>query len=245
MKENSKKLLLLLYPTEHQFEWFSVDAMARFFPNLSKAGYQSLLFLLEKKGYLRIDKTRHPWYTSLSPQGRSALEVLFPALLERDVVKDWQLVIFLSAPRSDKNFRYLRKLLLLNQAIDLTRGVFLLSKPLPSLVFHELQQRYTNALVLFKVTEWIVGDDYKIIGRKISATDSFSIYSSISNQIDQLIRVAISEKRFIESQKNEVNLAFTRLVEFLAEVNPLLFVYLPQVESPLFLLKKLQNLLQL
>ena len=58
MKENSKKILLFLYPSENELIWWNLDELHDLLPHLSLAGLQSALFLLDKKDLLRIDKTQ-------------------------------------------------------------------------------------------------------------------------------------------------------------------------------------------
>src|SRR5690606_30807833 len=102
----------------------------------------SALFLLDKKELLRIDKTSSEWRYGLSSHGVSYLKSLFPALSATYINQQpsWLLLVFLAAPKTDKNFRYLRTYLGQNQAIALTRAVYLLPRHLVGKVTPELEK---------------------------------------------------------------------------------------------------------
>ena len=130
MKDNSKKILLFLYPTKDEERWLTSSGIRRLLPDLTDAGFKSLLFLLEKKQFIKVDKTTNEFRYSLSSYGKSFLEDKFPALLAKSDKEQeaWKIIIFLDSPKTDKNFRYLRSFLTKNKAIALTRAVFSLSR---------------------------------------------------------------------------------------------------------------------
>lgn len=243
MKDTSKKLLLLLGQAGSEELWFSTKKLELFFPELTHAGYLSLLFLLEKKELIRINKLEGSWLLSLSPYGETALKELFPAfyLPSGELEQDSQLVLFLESISSDKNFRYLRNLLLKNQAIPLGRGSFLFIGGLPQVIREELQKHYRNAVLVLAVADWIVGDRYKVIGQRISAKDHFDIYSGVSREIERLTQLKSNQKGFMDTENKEFLLVFHRFLDLLTDLHPLFFRYFPQVEKPLELLEKIQK----
>ena len=242
MKENSKKLLLLLYPSDDQVAWFNSQEISWLFPDLSQAGFQSLIFLLAKNEYLNVTKKQNKSVISLSSYGQSYLEAQFPVLKGNIEQKQGKakLVVFLTAPSSDKNFRYLRQLLLKNQAIALTRAVFYLRSELTSTFKEELNISYKNSVIVIEAAEWLMGDEFKVIGQRINLQDNSDLYSGISNEAEQLTSILISEKGLTKQQKKQFIMVFTRFNSFLHQTNPIFFLFSPQVKS----LSKIINLLQ-
>ena len=243
MKENSKKILLFLYPTENEPVWLDFKQLQSLLPSLSKTGLQSSLFLLDKKDLLRIDKTQALWRYSLSSHGKSQLEDLFPAL--KPVISEWRgewsLVVFLQAPGTDKNFRYLRSYLTKNKAVNLTRSVYLLPGVLTEKVKTDLQKSYKNAVLVLKVAEWLFGDDFKVIGQRAGLNDLFDLYSSISKELDRLIRVKQNHKTFTQQENLNYFSALDRFLEVLCVDEALLGIYFPEVEGAKKILAKLQK----
>lgn len=247
MKENSKKILLFLYPSENESVWWNLDELHDLLPHLSLAGLQSALFLLDKKDLLRIDKTQVKWRYSLSSYGQSYLEELFPALCDSNEKwqGDWSLIIFLEAPKSDKNFRYLRSYLTQNKAIALTRAVYLYPGLLSAKVLADLQNSYKNAVLVMKISKWLFGDDFKVIGQKAQLNDLFELYSSISKELDRLISIKSNQKEFTQQEKINFFSVLSRFLSVL-EIDPaLLRLYFPQVESARKLLYKFQTCLRI
>lgn len=247
MKENSKKILLFLYSSENDPIWLSLSQLSGALPGLSRAGLQSSLFLLDKKDFLRTDKTRVEWRYSLSSHGKSYLEELFPALCDdhEQWRGDWSVVIFLQAPKTDKNFRYLRSHLAKNRAISLTRAVYLFPGTISDVVRTELQKSYKNAVLVLRISEWLFGDDYKVIGQKAQLNDRFELYSSISRELERLIEIKTKNKVFTQQENSRFFSALDRFMSVLAIDEALLNFYFPELESAKKLLWRFQNTLKI
>ncbi len=247
MKENSKKILLFLYPSNDKPIWLDLARLQELLPHLSPAGLQSSLFLLDKKDLLRIDKTQSQWKYSLSSYGQSQLEELFPALSANHEQwrGDWSILVFLQAPKTDANFRYLRSYLTQNKAVALTRAVYLYPGEISLRIKEELQKSYKNAVLVLKATDWLFGDDFKVIGQKAGLHDLFELYSSISKELDRLISIKENEKSFMKQEKSSFFSALNRFLGVLEIDTSLLTYYFPEVESPKKILAKLQNLLRI
>lgn len=247
MKENSKKILLFLYPSENEPVWLIFSQLQQLLPMLSQTGLQSSLFLLDKKDFLRIDKTQAEWRYSLSSYGKSYLEDLFPALLaNHDKWQgDWSLIIFLEATKTDKNFRYLRSYLTQNKAIGLTRAVYLFPGTITDKVQTELRKSYKNAVLVLKVSQWLFGDDFKIIGQKAQLNDHFELYSSISKEVDRLIRIRTENKSFTQQENSSFFSALDRFLSVLDNDEALLSFYFPEVEGAKKILSKFQKCLKI
>jgi len=248
MKENSKKILLFLYPSlANEPTWLSFSKLQQLLPALTPSGLQSSLFLLDKKDFLRIDKTQADWRYSLSSYGQSYLEDLFPALLaDRDKWRgDWSVVVFLEAPKTDKNFRYLRSYLTQNKAISLTRAVYLFPGTISDKILNELQYSYKNAVLVLKVSQWLFGDEFKVIGQKAQLNDRFALYSSISKELDRLISIKANHKTFTQQENSNFFSALDRFLGILSTDEALLTYYFPEVEGAKKLLFKFQNCLKI
>lgn len=246
MKENSKKILIFLYPSENELVWLSFPQLQRLLPSLTRAGLESSLFLLDKKDFIRIDKTQTEWRYSLSSYGKSYLEGLFPALLgNHDWQGDWSLIVFLEATKTDKNFRYLRSYLAQNKAIGLTRAVYLFPGTLSDKLLTELQKSYKNAVLVLKVSKWLFGDDFKIIGQKAQLDDRFELYSSISKEVDRLIGIRRENNGFTQQENSSFFSALDRFLSVLDTDEALLSLYFPEVESVKKLLSKFQKCIKI
>lgn len=247
MKENSKKILLFLYPPENNTLWLTFPELQRLVPNLSQAGLQSSLFLLDKKDFLRIDKTQTEWKYALTSYGKSYLEDLFPALLSKQGKweGDWSIIIFLEAPKTDKNFRYLRSYLTKNKAISLTRAVYLLPGQLTEKIKVELEKSYRNAVLVLKVKEWLFGDDFKVIGQKAQLNDHFELYSSISKEVARLIRIKEDHKTFTQQENSSFFSALDRFLSVLSSDEALMDFYFPEVDGAKKILSQFQKCLKI
>jgi DNA-binding transcriptional regulator PaaX len=246
MRENTKKLLLFLYPVKGEAVWLRFSQLHELVPELTKAGLQSALFLLDKKELLRIDRSETEWRYSLSSYGVRLLESIFPALLQsHEQSSEWLLIVFLTAPKTDQNFRYLRNFLVQNQGVALTRAVYLVPKQVVSKVTEVLQSSYKNAALLLQVNDWLFGDDYKIIGQRAGLYDLFELYSSISREVDRLIDVKILKKSFTQQEKVSYFSALNRFLGTLESDHSLLRRYYPDVESAAELLSKFQKAIKL
>ena len=247
MKENSKKILLFLYPCADEPSWLNFQQLQFLLPQLSQTGLQSSLFLLDKKDFLRIDRTQAEWRYSLSSYGQSYLEDIFPAFLaDHDKWRgDWSLVIFLEAPKTDKNFRYLRSYLTQNKAIGLTRAVYLFPGTTTEKINTELQNSYKNAVLVLKISKWLFGDDFKVIGQKAQLNDLFALYSSISKEIDRLIGIKLNNKTFTQQENLNFHSSLDRFLSVLSTDEALLSYYFPEVEGVRNLLDKFQKCLKI
>jgi hypothetical protein len=70
-----------------------------------------------------------------------------------------------------------------NKAIALTRAVYLYPGSISDQIKTELQHSYRNAVLVLKISQWLFGDDFKVIGQKAQLNDLFELYSSISKEL--------------------------------------------------------------
>ena len=243
MKDNSKKILLFLYSTTNEERWVSNSEIKKILTDLTEAGFKSLLFLLEKNQFIKVDKSTNEFHYSLSSYGKSFLEDKFPALLVKSNEEQgaWKIIIFLDSPKTDKNFRYLRSFLTKNKAVALTRGVFLYPGKLTESIKKELESSYRNAVVVMKLSQWLIGDEFTIMGQKAGLNDLFELYSGISKELESLIVILTEKNNASDQQKKQLFSVFNRFVDVVSVDSSLLNYYFPQVEGALELLHKLQK----
>lgn len=254
MKENTRKILLFLYPTERSSPdtpeekiLLNFQQIRFLLPDLSLTGLQSLLFYLEKRELLVKHFLNDEAHYSLTNYGQEQLERQFPALsiARRNWQGRWTMILFLEAIKTDQNFRYLRGFLLKNGCLALNRGVFLYPGQLSEYLLVELNGRYRQAVLVYELGECIVGDEQITIGQKIAINDSLKVYSGISKELNQLIDIIGSRKKLSNQQKVDFYSIYNRFTSFLAEDSGVIGRYFPQVEGPLSILSKLQKLLRI
>ncbi len=261
MKLSSKKLLLWLYPVvpsdsaidaaTKAAEAAKVAARRRrvsytqieiLLSDLTEAGRQSLLRLLENKDLLFTDKLRGQLNASISSYGQSQLEAQFPVL--KQATNPWQgtwsMIVFLESPPADDSFRYLRSLLLKEHCFALKRGVYLHPGQLSVHVMELLQTTYRNAVIIVQFDNWEFGDDRKIIGQKTNLMGLVDIYSGISTELNNMLNKKLSCKTLTSQQKKAIYSVYHRLVSNLETDSGIVNYYFPQVEDGLQLLNKLK-----
>lgn len=243
MKQTTKKLLLWLYQTDNsQIRSVSVGELRLILPELKQSGYRSLLNLLKSQRYLMLDNESQ--LVCLTTYGRDALEAQFPVLkVSADwKVTGWQLITFIEAPSSDKQFRYLRQYLLANRCGQLTRGLYLYPGQLPAEVLTTLQRLYVGKVLVTGLSDWNFGDERLVIGEVFGLPDLKSGYSGISKEIYLLLKQVNQQKSIEDKEKTMIAMVFDRLIEFLATDLGLLQSYYPGYKSGPELLTQLQDL---
>jgi len=251
MKENTRKILLFLYPTTESDQnnpdqqiLLNFTKLRFLLPELSLSGFKSLLFYLEKNQYLLKHLINDEQLYSLTNYGKEQLEQQFPALsiARRNWQGNWTMIVFLEAIKTDQNFRYLRNFLLKNGCFALNRGIFLFPGQLNDLVLAELNGRYRQGVMVYQLGDCIVGDEQIVIGQKIALSDSLRVYSGISKELEGLIEIISFTKKLKDQSKLDFYSIYDRFVAYLAEDSGLIHHYYPQVEGPLTILSKLQKI---
>ena len=258
MKHNTRKIGLALYPSglfestevvtsPDSFPSLTREQLRVLVPELTEAGFNSLLFLLSKRQFLIRNKLNQHFVYSLSTTGIKQLESQFPALLVAKQVwqGQWQLIVFLQAPSHDQHFRYLRRFLLNNACISLQRAVFIYPGQLPDIVWTELKTSYQRAVLVLNSTQWLLGDPRIVIGQKINLQDDLTAYSGISKELQRLIDLSANKKAFSRQSKVSFSSIFDRFIIILEQSSGLIRHYYPQVAGPIELLKQLQKIAQL
>ena len=245
MKVNSKKILLWLYQSEGTTpRRLRAEDLRQISPELLPSGFRSLLNLLKSKSLIAQERIGSADLFSLTSYGRAALEAYFPALTaQRDSWRgEWQLIVFIEAPGSDKQFRYLRQYLLTHGCGQLSRGNYLFPGKLPLEIEQTLNRLYVSKVMVMRVRDWSFGDERLVVSRVFNLADQKSVYSGISNEVDRLLRRVAGQKSIGDKDKMAIRLVFDRLVHLLGNDWGLLSFYYPELKSGVYLLSLLQSI---
>ena len=245
MRTSTQKLLLLLYSQDlNRSPRLKLTELEWLLPEVGPAGRRSLVYLLVKRGWLSLFGGYSHGWLSLTRPGQQALEAQFPALNSfwGEWTGEWDQVVFLAPPASDKQFRYLRELLLKQRTLPVARGVYLWpSGFLPELpeLFLKL---YPRSVLVFNSIRVIVGDLKPIVFDYYRLEELFQHYSSISRSIDSLISTFKTKKRLITKERIRVLNLLEKILFCLQFDLGLAQFYLPDMPSPNRLVFKLQTL---
>lgn len=249
MKTNTKKILLWLYPIKTQNEenqparLIGIAQLKIILPDIKKTSLRSLLNLLIKNNYLRMLNLPNQKQLTITDTGMKAIEAQIPALKGfHTPITQWWVINFLKPPKTDQAFRYLRRFLLNKKAIALTRGVYLFVQKLDPEVKHLLGNLYQGSVIVFKTDTFLYTDMLQLIGQKINLSDTLSLLSGISKEIDQLLAKIDKQKGLTSHQKKQINSLFCRLFELAESSFSLVSNFYPQAKDALDYLKKLQKI---
>lgn len=245
MKHTTKKVLLWLYQIDKEVERVvSVDELRLLLPELKNSGFRSLLNLLKNQSLISREEKDNQVVYRLTSYGESLLKAQFPLFsnLMSDWSGDWSMIVFLTAPKSDKQFRYLRKFLIDEHCGQLARGVYLYPGELPSSISNLLLKLYVGSALVTGMAEWSFGDERSLITSVFGLSDLKSGYSGISKEVYQLLKQKNKVKGLEGRDNMAVCLAFDRLLNLLSFDLGLLRHYYPESKSGDELLSELQEL---
>lgn len=247
MKENAQRILSWLYAANTSTRWVPVIELSLISPGLSEGGLRSVVQYLSERKRVVTEQVGNDLSVSLTGHGMKALTDQIPVFSSsrQQWQGTWQGVFFLQAPKGDKHFRYLRRLLLAEHALPVTRGIFLYPGELPERVVFELGNSYEGAVLTAEIKEWTFGDEREVISQNAQLGDLASSYSSISKEIDSLLALEIPLKSFNDQAKLRFSSVFDRLFWALKNDYGIFHYYFPQVEGGLELLARLQSLTSL
>lgn len=248
MKQNTLQILLWLYPVNFSNDPLQAQRLVEtqelkiVLPDINEASLRSLLFLLTKNGLVENLNIESKKYLHITKEGISQLEAQFPALkLARQTISHWTVLIFLEPPKTDPNFRYLRRFLLDKKLIQLTRGVYLSALSLDNQIMSLLEKLYKNNILVLETEKILLSDVSRVIGSKINLSDAIRVLSGISKEIDALTGFKSIQKGFSDKQKIQFASIFSRLSSAIEQGYCLEKYFFPQVSSTLELLGKLKK----
>lgn len=245
MKINARKLLVWLYSSDSKNPlWSSYSELAQLLPDLTQAGLRSLVNLLAKGNKILVERVSGRARIGLTKGGYEELENLFPALSRKRSgwAGQWSCLLFLDAPASDKNFRYLRYLLIKEKAFQLSRGVYLYPDNFPERVLDVCRELYQLSVVVFGLKNWVLGEERKILVEKLQLLDLLENYSGVSNELDSMLGKIKDENELSEKDKKQLFSVFTRLFSIVEIDEGFLEHYFPDENNCKKLLKKLHFL---
>jgi len=244
MKFTSKKLLLWLYPFEVQNKRRVPYAeIGWLFPELTEDGYQSLARHLTSEQLIFTDELDGYLSLTLSSHGRTQLEADFPALkrVDQPWQGDWYVIVFLSAPKLDKSFRYLRTQLVKNLCYQLSRGVYLHAGKIGDELLKLFHDSYRENVVVYKTDKWLFGDDQIVIGQSSSLKDQITIFSGISKEVEALLTKKTNKKALSNQQKTRMCSIFDRFVAAFEQDVGIINYYHPTAISGTQLLRQIRQ----
>lgn len=242
MKKNSKKLLLWLYKRTKTESWVSLSAVSLVIP-LSSTSLRALLKLHQQSGLLTIDTTQPEWYIQITPLGSELTSGLFPAVSDVYAAWDgrWTVLVFRQAPKTDKQFRYLRDQLVSIRAGAIARGVYLFPGDLPLSFVQLLRSLYNSGQVtVATVTEWQLGSLELLINDVFKLSDVAQLYSGISTEVQQLLAVGDTKKALNGADKEQLSSVFDRFYETTTQDIGLVSHYFSRVPTAIDLLHQMQ-----
>lgn len=248
MKNNAQKILLCLYSFSKSDRVLVTPSKLKLaVPDMTDGGYRSLLLFLQRKELLIKESLPERQYFSLTDKGREALKSKFPALNPKWQTwqGEWHAMTFLRAPASDSQFRYLRQLLITDHAMPLTRGVYLAAGGFSSQIVDICSSLYQENVVIFSVKEWEFGLDRPIIVKYYDLASVASVYSSISNSLEELLEIFKKSKSTSNQQKMRISTTIDRLWSGLTEDPGFTTYYFPGLLDLNNIFQKTHQLLQL
>lgn len=246
MKNNTRKLLLFLYPNTKERLALPVESLELICSELTASGRQSLLRLLEKRGWiLSLLQPNGSLLISLTSLGKAALEREFPVLFTK-ISKDseiWTAILFCVSSKSDPQFRNLRRMILSNGGLALTRGMYVFSGSLPIRLQTTISSLYGQQVSIFTISEWIFGKDPSLLFDKSGLARVVEIYSSISKEVDELLSILYSEKGLNNKRKQQISTVLERAYRNVLEDSAMVHRFYPDAVPMVTILQKIQSLI--
>jgi len=228
-------------------QWFPQDyqVIGNLVPDLSSAGRRSLISHLSKQQLIATRKVAHQTMMRLTSFGEAELEAVFPALMSREQTtnQSWSFIVFLTPPKTDHSFRYLRSFVIEKGAISVSRGCYLIPVALENQIKRTLELMYRDSVLMFRINEWVFGDQESFLVKKYHVDELINIYSGISNELAQLLDSKVGTSSLTAQQKMSVYSLYDRFYSVLTKDIGLTYDVFPQVDSPKDILSQLIMLL--
>lgn len=246
MKNNTRKLLLFLYPKLKERYALPLSSLELICPDLTNSGRLSLVKLLEKRGWvLLLNQPDKQKTISLTSLGRAALEREIPLLLPKnsDELKRWTGVLFCQSSKRDPEFRNLRRLIINNGGLALSRGMYLFAGGLPVKLQNVVSSLYEQQISIFTIDEWIFGKDPALLFDKSGLARIVDLYSSVSKEADELLSISDNNKSLNNKRKKQIESLIQRLYDNSLEDCALVQRFYPDMFPIGVVLEKVQKLL--
>lgn len=251
MKENTKKILLLLFSTDNSQVKVSYDNLWYMLPNLTVDGKKSLFQYLIKKQLINVSyiyqNHQRVKAVELSSYGKKMILDRIPALarLQQNQPIKWQMIVFLKAPVSDQNFRHLKELLIRIKAIQIQRAVYIYPGKIKPDITSLINHSYYSSVLVIDIANWVLNNLNDIIGYKTLLLDTIYAYSEISNQLYRLLNIEKKINCFDIQQKKAINSLFDRFLNILNDDFGLVNINLSQENEAFKLLRQFQSIINI
>ena len=248
MKKNAQKILVALYkPRAEVLTTLDISKLRKVVPDLTETGYRSLLLYMSNKDYIFREKVLDTNAVGITELGQRSLTAIFPALDRSwDTWKgEWVVMLFLSAPKTDPHFRYLRSLLIQEKAFPITRGVYLTARSFSDKILREIEVSYPKSIALLSVNSWLKGVDRPLIFSYYGITGLVESYSGVSKEIDLLLEKKAQNKDSFNQSKFDLISVIDRLLDCLRQDPGFHKFYFPDMPGGAEVIRKMQSLITL
>ena len=248
MKKTTQKILLLLYSQKKdQSPRLRLNQLDWLLPDLTPAGVRSLVYLLKHDGLIEVDKLDGVDYLNLTYKGKEALEAHFKALRPfwDQWTGQWSEAVFLKPPAGDRQFRYLRQLLLTEGALPLSRGVYLWPTGFLVKLRATLERLYIDSILVVKLAEMDFGDISPIVKKYYLLNELYNNYSSISRELKQLLSEVKVKKGLMKKERQRFLNLLERIQFNLESDLGILSYYYPDVTRVNELVKQCQVIVKI
>jgi len=243
LKPNTSRLLLFL--TIDTWMEMNSQTLEMLLPDLTKSGIRSLLTYCQNMSWIKIDVLDGKKRVYLTNYGKKELELQFPVFsLKVDQWQgEWELVMFLTPPKTDPQFRFLRNYLLARQGCAISRGNYLIPSYMAGQLVEDVYQSYRKSVMIFSIKKWVFGDEKTYLSDHYHLSDLADSYSGASNEINELLNKKNEGSFANDQQKKSFFSVFNRLVSTIQKDSGMLHYYFPEVKGGLNLLSSLKLLL--
>jgi len=248
MRNSTQKILVSLFPINtDQRVMLSTAQLRRVVPDLTDGGFRSLVLYLERKHWLLKEQAGSKTFLSITDTGSRALMTKFPALnpIWDEWSGDWQMLVFLEAPKGDKQFRYLREQLKNEHALPLSRGVYLKAKQLSDKLVQECVDLYDRSVLIFSVGPLQLGELRPIVTTYYDLSSLAAVYSSISSTVHGLLSKSGKQNKLSSKQKVHISSLIDRLINCLTEDPGFVRFYFPGLAGVRQILPPVQQIILL
>jgi hypothetical protein len=244
MRSSSKKLLLWLYSSGESFRRIDHSQLRYLLPKISLEGKRSLIYYLQTKKMLSLEKFGDKKFLSLTSFGKDFIETNFFFLNQerKKWTGNWIMIVIASKGREKANFRVLRSFLMKNGCISFERGIYLYPGNFDYSIKSYLQINFSDSVVVVNLKEWLYGDHRMIIMNRFQLMELANQYSDISKEIVKLLRKNKNKKELSDRDNIEIFSLYERLFPLFVEDMGLLNYYFSNSVSGEKILVSVQNL---
>jgi hypothetical protein len=241
MKINTRKLLLFLYKEdESEQNIITYDHLFYLWKELSAGGMRSLIHHLQGQKLIQGVTVKGERGFQITQIGKQVIAFHYRLQDTANLDKEkQQLLILLSPPSSDPQFRFLLSRVKIS-GLMIKKGVYLLPLVTPDLT-SLCKEKYYNSVLLTTIEQWRIGDP-SLLGQTDlflqSITDSLS---GISTELNQVIGESNPYSLLNHQQKIVIFSAFDRLLLIFDQMISSPFVPLSLFTSGKIVLESLQQ----